>query len=132
MGGGRSVSVERIAESARDDRPIVYTEGHRRVYRASALGSCLRALVAAGLGMTPSEPHEVMMRAAEFGTRHDAGILEWLQRHKGFRIVEQQVPVELVVGSRYVLRGHVDAIAEVMLYNIDMTRAIVEIKTASA
>lgn len=115
-----------VDQPARDDRAIVYTEGSRRVYRASALGSCIRALVAAGLGMEPAEPHEFMQRAAEFGAEHEAGILEWLERERGFRMLQRQVPVELSVGARYTLRGHVDALASTQ----GGSGFIVEVKTA--
>lgn len=112
----------------RDDRPAVYVEGGKRIYRASQLGECARALVAAGLGMEPAEPHEFMQRAAEFGAEHEAGILDYLHREYGFEILERQTQVELAVGSRYILRGHVDAIA---INPWTKERQIIEIKTAA-
>lgn len=92
-----------------DDRPSVYLEGNRTVFRASALGGCLRALVAARLGYDPLPFDEASeLRMAE-GNLHEAAILEHL-RQEGWIIVDEQEEVELVVGDRLVIRGHIDAV----------------------
>lgn len=92
-----------------DHRPSVYLEGNRTVFRASALGGCLRALVAARLGYDPLPFDEASeLRMAE-GNLHEAAILEHLRR-EGWTIVDEQEEVELVVGDRLVIRGHIDAV----------------------
>lgn len=92
-----------------DDRPAVYLEGNRTVFRASALGGCLRALVAARLGYDPLPFDEASeLRMAE-GNLHEAAILEQLVRD-GWTMVDEQEETELVVGDRLVIRGHIDAV----------------------
>lgn len=113
----------------RDDRPDVYPEGDAWVYRASALGSCLRALVAARLGYeregwTPKP----LQQAAEQGQQQEPKVLAELQG-LGYTVVSRQQTVELafLAGSRRViLRGHTDAITQ-----NGADRFVVEVKTMS-
>lgn len=107
-----------------DDRAIVYEEASRRIYRASGLGGCIRSLVAAGMGISPAEPHDFMKRAAEFGQEAEPNLIHHLE-NDGWKLVSQQEVVELRVG-RAVIRGHIDAIVEK-----DGQRRIVECKTSS-
>lgn len=90
-----------------DDRPSVYVEGDRVVYRASAVGGCLRALVACRLGYDPLPfDDNSELRMAE-GVLHEPAVLERLEGD-GWVVVDQQREVELVIGDRIVIRGHID------------------------
>lgn len=90
-----------------DDRPSVYVEGDRVVYRASAVGGCLRALVAARLGYTPLPFDDASERRMAEGVLHEPAVIEHLERD-GWVIGDQQRQVELVIGDRIVIRGHID------------------------
>lgn len=90
-----------------DNRPSVYIEGDRVVYRASAVGGCLRALVAARLGYTPLPfDDNSELRMAE-GNLHEPAIIDRLEED-GYEIDAEQREVELVIGDRIVIRGHID------------------------
>lgn len=94
-----------------DDRPSAYEEGDRVVYRASAVGGCIRALVAARLGYSPMPWDDASeLRMAE-GNLHEPAILDHLRR-QGWTIIDEQREVELVVGDRLVIRGHLDGIGD--------------------
>lgn len=92
-----------------DHRPDVYVDGDRVIYRASALGGCLRALVAARLGYDrlPFDD-QAELRMAE-GNLHEPAIVASLE-DGGWTVVDQQREVELVIGDRLVVRGHIDGV----------------------
>lgn len=92
-----------------DDRPAVYLEGNRTVFRASALGGCLRALVAARLGYDPLPFDEASELRMGEGNLHEPVIVEWLKT-EGWPVVDQQCLVELTVADTIVIRGHIDGI----------------------
>jgi hypothetical protein len=110
---------------AKDDRPIAYVEGHRPVYRASACGGCLRALVAARLGFDPVEPPEFLATAAREGERLESFIVEDLERD-GWRVSGRQEPIEVEFPA-FVIRGHIDGVAE----REDAGPRLLEVKTMS-
>lgn len=90
-----------------DDRPSVYVEGDRVIYRASAVGGCLRSLVACRLGYAPLPFDDASeLRMAE-GNLHEPAVINHLE-NDGWVIVDQQREVELVIGDRIVIRGHID------------------------
>ena len=89
-----------------DNRPSVYVEGNRTVFRASALGGCLRALVAARLGYEPLPFDEAAELRMGEGNLHEPVIVQWLEG-EGWTVTDQQKEIELTVGD-LVVRGHID------------------------
>lgn len=94
-----------------DDRPSVYVEGDRTVFRASALGGCLRALVAARLGYTPLPFDEASELRMGEGNLHEPAILSWLEADQGWMVGRRQEELEVLVGQRLVIRCHPDGVA---------------------
>ena len=85
-----------------DNRASAYREGDISIYRASAIGSCTKALVAAMLGYKEDRPaftHNILTNAAKEGNLHEDAIVAELQDTYGWRvwasqdIVEEQVIV---------------------------------------
>lgn len=92
-----------------DDRANVYPEGARVVYRASAVGGCIRALVAARLGYSPLPFDDAAeLRMAE-GVLHEPAIIEHLERI-GWPVTDEQREVEVPIGDQLIIRGHIDGI----------------------
>ena len=102
-----------------DDRPICYWEdnvdtGKRKlVIRASAVGSCTRALVAAALGYEEQRykrAEEIMSTAATEGNLHEGSIIDRLEElgYKTLNIREQAF-TETQVIPLVVIRGHIDS-----------------------
>lgn len=97
---------------AADHRPDAYEEaGGLVVYRASALGGCIRALVAARQGYTPVSPDEKSLRVMGEGVLHEDHILASLERSKGWEVGRRQEELELRIGTRLVVRCHPDGVA---------------------
>jgi hypothetical protein len=92
-----------------DERPIVYLEAGRPVYRASASGYCRRMLGAARLGYVPKPDSEYLLLAAREGQRHEEWIVEDLVR-EGWQVFQRQKEIEVDLGA-LVVRGHVDGVA---------------------
>lgn len=107
-----------------DDRPVAYLDAGRPVYRASACGGCLRALVASRLGFSPVEVPEFMSRAAVEGSRHEPWVVEDLGA-QGWVVDGRQEEVE-IESAAFAIRGHIDGTAAK-----DGTNHLLEIKTMS-
>ena len=117
-----------VPQVERDDRPDVYPEGRYWVYRASAIGGCIRALLAARLGFNPVLPPtqkaaDILEEAYEYGRSQEAAILDEL-RADGWTIEAQQSELEIRFGN-VIIRGHLDAVA-----SRNGERRGVEVKTA--
>lgn len=107
-----------------DNRPSRYEENGRVIYRASALGSCMKALVALGLGHTGTDfPDWLYERFAE-GVAGEPWVIDQLRSN--WRIMDEreghnyqwddgQLYVEINVGSGIVIRGHADGIGTCFL-----------------
>lgn len=93
------------------DKPSVYEEDGRWVYRASSLLNCNNALLAARLGLTGAQPPDDMQARYDEGHRQEPVILGQLESDYGFKVYGHQQEVEIKVGSA-LIRGHVDALAE--------------------
>lgn len=97
-----------------DNRPAVYLEGNTAIYRASALGHCIRMLWAARDGMEPRPFPAAIQAAMDKGTELEPIILEKLYTDHDFTFAYggQQFQVELDVGTwngiRCVVRGKMD------------------------
>jgi hypothetical protein len=95
-----------------DDRGIAYREGDTTIYRASAVGGCIRALVAALTGYETNyypSAHNILSLAADEGNLHEGAVIDRL-RDMGYRVDEQQSQVEYRVVKGIVIRGHSDGI----------------------
>lgn len=102
------------------DNPAVYQEGDVVVYRASALGGCLRALALARQGYTPIPPPPAMQRVYAAG--HEAERQVWA---KGMVTGRAQEHVVLPISDTIQIAGHLDAweparVVEVKSQSADM------------
>lgn len=101
-----------------DNRPAVYLEGNTAIYRASAMGHCVRMLWAARSGMDARPIPEKIKKAMDEGTELEPIILNMLYEDHDFTYGYQgqgsQFQIELDVGTfngiRCVIRGKVDEI----------------------
>lgn len=105
-----------------DNRPSRYIENGRVIYRASALGMCMKSLVAMGLGHKPEphpdfllkrfqqgvdgEPVVLKMLSENWVLEYEASSMHWLKWHDG------QILVEMPVGQHVTIRGHADGIGK--------------------
>ena len=93
-----------------DNRGIAYREGDVYVYRASATGSCVRALVASMLGYEEGRyaaTQEMLENAAGQGDLLEGHVLERLVE-MGYHITQRQLTVEVPVLENVIVRGHTD------------------------
>lgn len=92
-----------------DNRPAVYVRNDGVVvYRASALGKCIKALVAARLGYPPMSPPENFANRFRDGHLHEPQILERLTEEHDIEVTGFQEVVELVVREGVIIRGSID------------------------
>ena len=93
-----------------DNRPPAYLEGSVAVYRASAMGSCLKVLVSARRGITPAAPPPKMRAAFQRGHDNEDRIMSLAVTALDLSqpIVGRQQQIEIPVGQRAVIRGHID------------------------
>lgn len=83
-------------------------------YRASYLGSCMRALAAARMGYTPTPPPEKLAKTFEAGHRAEDDCVEHL-RSLGWNIYSQQRPCRMLMETSrggVAIVGHIDGIGE--------------------
>lgn len=101
-----------------DDRPTRYVEHWEEsgeevvVYRASGVGGCVRAMVAAARGV-PAQAHQQWFQdVLDEGTRMESAIADMWGEKTGVFDHESQPEVELEVGvidgRRVIVRGHMD------------------------
>ncbi len=93
-----------------DDRPAVYEEDGKLVIRASCTGHCVKALVAHGLGMTPADHPDWLEKKFAEGTAGEDSILKLVEEKYNMMMTNQQEEYHIEVGSRIVIRMHIDAI----------------------
>lgn len=95
----------------RDDRPDVYEENGLWVFRASSAGHCLKNLIAIRLGVGTMDTPAWLEKAYAEGVENEPVILANLVREHGWTLQEDasQNEVELRIGSKVIVRGHVDA-----------------------
>ena len=89
------------------DEPAVYLEDGRWVYRASAVGGCVRALYLARTGIRAQSPPPFVQRIYDAGNRGEERVLTMLAQ-QGWTVGDCQKRVELNVGNAAMIRGHVD------------------------
>lgn len=96
-----------------------YVENGVVVYRASALGGCIRSLVASRLGETPTRPGEALQAAMDASSSVEATTIAAYVRETGHEVVWQQKEVELEVVAYesdqplVIVRGHIDGLDKV-------------------
>jgi len=98
-----------------DNRSIAYIEGNKSIYRASGIGSCVTALIAAKMGHEEqrfAKAEKIMMDAANEGSAQEGIILNTLKTIEGWRIQEDgsQDLMELKIIPNVYIRGHIDGI----------------------
>lgn len=126
-----------------DHRPNRYIESGRVIYRASALGSCIKSLVALGLGITPSDHPDWLLTKFQQGIDDEPVVLDMLrpnwvimdeQTGHYYEWDDGQLYVQVNVGTRVVIRGHADGIAtcyKAPVYDTDWKvrdKRVVEVK----
>lgn len=109
-GSGPAAPAVDLSPQPADDRPSVYLEGDKVVYRASALGGCFRALVAGRMGYEPLAHSEDTLRRMAEGNLHEGPVLAKLAE-AGWLIHARQMELDIPVGRRIIVRCHVDGIA---------------------
>ena len=90
--------------------PSVYMDGDIMVVRASALGSCVRALSAYGRydEVIPLQRQELLNRTSKEGQLHEGSVIDHLIS-EGYDVSEAQGTVNLtVIRGRVEVRGHID------------------------
>lgn len=94
-----------------DDRPACYwdPEIDRWVYRASALGSCERELVAHRRGMSGSPTPDWLQTRFDEGHDWEDRILERFMEDQRVALRGQQARGTILVGSNVAVRGSIDA-----------------------
>ena len=79
-----------------------------RVYRASALGGCMKAQVAEQLGMVALSTEKQMEDLGREGQLHEMEVIDRL-RKSGAIVVDEQKEVDLEILPEVIVRGHIDA-----------------------
>jgi len=94
-----------------DDRPSVYHDPDidRWVYRASALGSCERELVAHRRGMSGSPTPDWLQTRFDEGHDWEDRILERFMEDQRVALRGQQARGTILVGKNVAVRGSIDA-----------------------
>jgi len=98
-----------------DNRSIAYREDKASIYRASGIGSCVKALVAAMLGYEEGRgtyTQNILDLAAKEGTRHETHVVEDLEE-LNYRVDASQQTVQLRIIPGVYIRGHIDGIVKV-------------------
>lgn len=101
-----------------DNRPAVYLEGSTAIYRASAIGHCIRMMWASRTGLEARPIPEKIKKAMDEGTELEEQILAMLYEDHNFTFSPdykgQQFQIELEVGHfngvRVIVRGKTDEI----------------------
>lgn len=99
-----------------DDRPAVYVEDSGLVvYRASAVGYCMEALLALRQGFTGELPPEWFREKLDEGTAAEEELVQAAVQHIGGELVSTQEEVIVpVIQGQVVVRGHTDGRIETM------------------
>ena len=94
-----------------DNRPSVYVEEDKVVYRASSVGGCVRALVASiNYDEVRKQEHQDLLdRSAREGDLHEGAIRDHFVS-EGWRIITEQELVEIQVIPGVVIRGRTDGV----------------------
>ena len=106
-------------EAHNPNAAAVYMEGEGddavAVYRASSLMSCQNLLLMARLGYEGAAPPEEMQKRFDAGHYHEPLILGKLEE-MGTTVYNRQGYVDLPVGKKALIRGHIDGMAAGAIY----------------
>jgi hypothetical protein len=112
------------------DAPIVYEQDGKVIYRASALGGCTKALVAARLGYEASPTPEGMQKTFRAG--HDAEeVVKAELRSRGWVISNEQAEVTYSVSGKLRVVGHIDGVGSLPLHDLGVPETLVGIEIKS-
>lgn len=94
-----------------DDRPNVYEDNGKIIYRASSVGNCIKSLVAIRSGMEPSPHPDWLLEKFAEGNVNEPIILNHL-RSLGWTVDydgdDNQLELELPIGENVIIRCHPD------------------------
>lgn len=91
-----------------DNRPIVYKENDRWIFRASSVGRPLRCLMLAMHEYQELPAPDYLMKAAEAGNAAEVTVKKQL-RAEGYVITGEQHVIEIEVTPTIIIRGHADS-----------------------
>lgn len=91
------------------NKPSVYVEEGVAIYRASSLASCQNRLLMDRLGYQGEPPPASMQARFNAGHDHEPLILAKLESH-GTVVYDRQGTIELPIGSKAKVRGHIDGL----------------------
>ena len=94
------------------EKPLAYREDGLIVFRASGFMNCVKALTAALMKIPPAPPAAVLRKAFAEGHEWEDYIIDQTSRHYQHDVVWQQDEVNLPIGKRYLIRGHLDGAME--------------------
>lgn len=97
-----------MTENDNTNKPIVYREGQRTIFRASAFAACIKSLVLARCGVEPAPPAQVLQRAFTRGQEAEPMIMAQCANYFQADVVDMQRQVELPIGKKAAIRGHID------------------------
>jgi hypothetical protein len=110
--------------------PSVYVEGDHTFYRASALGSCPRALYAHLTGNTPVPYPPNVLKAFARGNDNEQVVIDQLKSN-GFVVTGQQREVNLPITDHISVIGHIDGLLVRPSVLKDVPLALLEVKVFS-
>lgn len=94
-----------------NERPAVYDEDGKHIYRASAFGGCTKMLAAIRLGYETTPPPQKMVDGPYARGHAQEEVALKKLREEGWEIKDRQKEFDLVVTARNIIRCHVDAIS---------------------
>lgn len=90
-----------------DDRPDVYEESGRIVYRANSFGGCTKNLAGLRMGYEPAKTPASMLAIFEAGNRFETIAIKRMAETK-LEVSEQQREYDLQLTNRIIVRCHID------------------------
>lgn len=93
-----------------DDRSSAREENGLIIYRASALGGCLKALVASRLEFVQMPAPKFIQEKYDAGHAAEDPVVDKLRHEHGIRIVGRQIETRTEVAPNVVVMGHIDGI----------------------
>lgn len=103
--------------------------GHH-IYRASSLGGCSKAIIAARLDYDPMDPPESMGQVFAEGNLHETAVIDWL-KGRAFRVQDVQLETVIHCPLNCLIIGHIDGVVEWSVRSGATCRAVLEVKSMS-
>lgn len=90
---------------------FVYLENGIWTYRMSRIGACIRSLVAARMGESPTPPHQKFQEFLDASAGlEDEVIAMYIAKHSHGEVIWRQKEVELPIAEGVIVRGHIDGL----------------------